>query len=55
MTAMLTRLLAALLILLTFGVLAAWAWDRSDADHQAAAIAPNSNMQAPETLAPGVH
>ena len=49
----LMRLLAALLILLAFGVLAAWAWDRSDADHQAAVVAPNSThvLDAPATSA----
>ncbi|MDO4768962.1 MAG: hypothetical protein Q4A11_01150 [Brachymonas sp.] len=40
-TAMLTRLLAALLVVLFFGVLAAWAWDRSDANHQATAAIPS--------------
>lgn len=51
-TAMLTRLLAALLLLLALGVLAAWAWDRSDTDHQAAAIATHTT---PNPHAPGSH
>lgn len=53
-TAMLTRLLAALLLLLALGVLAAWAWDRSEADHQAAAIAPDA-IHTANTQAPSAH
>ena len=51
MTAMLTRMLAALFVVLGLGVLAAWAWDRSDANHRAAMAAAHTHAGTPAQAA----
>lgn len=52
-TAMLTRMLAALFVVLGLGVLTAWAWDCSDANHRAAMAAAHTHAGTPaQAVAP---
>lgn len=46
---MLTRLAAALILLLGFGVLTAWAWDRSET-RQGLVNNPQNTLSAPQSI-----